>query len=117
MVVLEQEGGIGSGGFNFDAKCRRGSNDELDLFYAHIGGMDAFARGLVVADKLKQDKALSAFVTERYASWKSPLGQEILAGKASSESLEKWVLENGEPTPKSGRQEMLEIILNDYLVG
>jgi len=117
LVVLEQEGGIGSGGFNFDAKCRRGSSDELDLFYAHIGGIDSFARGLLVADKLIEDKALSAFVEERYSSWKSPLGREILAGKADSESLEKWVLENGEPTPKSGRQEMLEIILNDYLLG
>ena len=79
--------------------------------------MDAFARGLIVADRLIADKALSGFVAERYASWKSPLGQEILSGKATSESLEKWVLENGEPTSGSGRQEMLEIILNDYLIG
>ena len=117
QVVLGQEGGIGSGGFNFDAKCRRGSIDELDLFYAHIGGMDSFARGLIVADKMIQDKALASFVSERYSSWSSPLGKEILAGKVSSESLEKWVLENGEPTPKSGRQELLENIINDYLLG
>ncbi len=97
LVVLGQKGGLGSGGFNFDAKCRRGSNDELDLFYAHIGGMDTFARGLIVADKIIQDKALSTFVDERYASWNSPLGKEILSGKATSESLEKWVLEKGEP--------------------
>jgi xylose isomerase len=75
QVVLNQEGGIGSGGFNFDAKCRRGSSDALDLFYAHIGGMDTFARGLIVADKLAGDKALADFVAERYSSWKSPLGQ------------------------------------------
>ena len=117
QVVLGQEGGIGAGGFNFDAKCRRGSIDELDLFYAHIGGMDSFARGLIVADKMVQDNALASFVSERYASWNSALGKEILAGNASSESLEKWVLENGEPTPKSGRQEFLEIIINDYLLG
>jgi xylose isomerase len=117
LVVLQQPGGIGSGGFNFDAKCRRGSNDELDLFYAHIGGMDAFARGLLVADKLIEDQALSSFVAERYASWKSPLGQEILAGKGNSEALEAWVNGQGEPTPKSSRQEMLEIIRNDYLIG
>jgi xylose isomerase len=117
LVVLEQEGGIGSGGFNFDAKCRRGSNDPLDLFYAHIGGMDCFARGLLVADRMIEDKALSSFVAERYASWKAPLGQEILAGKASYETLEAWVAQHGEPTPKSGRQELLEIILNDYLIG
>ena len=117
LVVLKQDGGIGLGGFNFDAKCRRGSSDALDLFYAHIGGMDAFARGLIVADKLIEDKALSSFVAERYASWKTPLGQEILAGKSSSDALEAWVLANGEPTPKSGRQELLEIIRNDYLLG
>ena len=117
LVVLKQEGGIGAGGFNFDAKCRRGSIDELDLFYAHIGGMDAFARGLLVADKIIEDKALSAFVGDRYASWQSPLGGEILSGKADYASLEQWVLANGEPTPKSGRQEMLEIVLNDYILG
>jgi xylose isomerase len=117
LVVLGQEGGIGSGGFNFDAKCRRGSIDELDLFYAHIGGMDAFARGLLVADKIIEDKALSSFVEQRYNSWQSPLGREILAGKADYASLEQWVLANGEPTPKSGRQEMLEIVLNDYILG
>jgi xylose isomerase len=117
QVVLNQEGGIGSGGFNFDAKCRRGSSDALDLFYAHIGGMDTFARGLIVADKLAGDKALADFVAERYSSWKSPLGQEILAGNATSESLEQWIGEHGEPTPRSGRQEMLETIFNDYLLG
>ncbi len=117
QVVLGQEGGIGAGGFNFDAKCRRGSIDALDLFYAHIGGMDSFARGLIIADKMIQDKALESFVAGRYASWNSALGKEILAGKATSESLEKWVLENGEPAHKSGRQEFLEIIINDYLLG
>jgi len=117
QVVLGQEGGIGAGGFNFDAKCRRGSIDALDLFYAHIGGMDSFARGLIIADKMIQDKALESFVAERYASWNSALGRDILAGKATSESLEKWVIENGEPTHRSGRQEFLEIIINDYLLG
>ena len=117
QVVLGQEGGIGAGGFNFDAKCRRGSIDALDLFYAHIGGMDSFARGLIIADKMIQNKALESFVAERYASWNSALGRDILAGKATSESLEKWVIENGEPTHRSGRQEFLEIIINDYLLG
>lgn len=117
LVVLQQPDGIGSGGFNFDAKCRRGSKDELDIFYAHIGGMDAFARGLLVADKLLEEKALSCFVAERYASWRSPLGQEILEGRATLESLECWANQQGEPTFKSGRQELLEIIRNDYLLG
>ena len=83
MVVLQQKGGIGSGGFNFDAKCRRGSNDVMDLFYAHIGGMDAFARGLLVADKILSDKAFNKIVEDRYASWKTPMGKKILSGKAT----------------------------------
>jgi xylose isomerase len=115
LVVLNQAGGIGAGGFNFDAKCRRGSQDELDLFYAHIGGMDAFARGLVIADRIIRDKALSTFVDERYGSWNTPIGQDILSGKTSLDALEKWVLQQGEPPLTSGRQEMLEIIINDYL--
>lgn len=116
LVVLQQEGGIGCGGFNFDAKCRRGSNDPLDLFYAHIGGMDAFARGLIVADKLLENKALASFMAERYASWQTPLGNAILTGEASADALDAWVRTQGEPVVKSGRQEMLEMILNDYLL-
>ncbi|HWI56245.1 MAG TPA: xylose isomerase, partial [Bacillota bacterium] len=116
MAVLQQKGGIGSGGFNFDAKCRRGSNDVMDLFYAHIGGMDAFARGLLVADKVLSDDAFNKIVEDRYASWKSPLGKKILSGKASLDSLEQYVLKAGEPVVKSGRQELLEIHFNDLLL-
>ena len=115
MMVVLKSGGLGSGGFNFDAKCRRGSNDRLDLFYAHIGGMDTFARGLLVADRLLADKALSGFVANRYASWKSPLGIGIRKGRLDAKALEKWVLQQGEPKPASGRQEMLEILFNDNL--
>jgi xylose isomerase len=115
MAVLQQKGGINSGGFNFDAKCRRGSNDVMDLFYAHIGGMDSFARGLVVADKILSDKAFSKIVEDRYASWKTPLGKKILSGKASLAALEDYVLKAGEPVLKSGRQELLEIHFNDLL--
>ena len=115
MVVLQQKGGIGSGGFNFDAKCRRGSNDVMDLFYAHIGGMDAFARGLLVADKILSDPAFNKIIADRYASWKSPLGKKILSGKSSLDSLEEYVLKAGEPTLSSGRQELLEIHFNDLL--
>ncbi|MCF7733989.1 MAG: xylose isomerase [Akkermansiaceae bacterium] len=117
VPVLQQKGGIGSGGFNFDAKCRRGSNDVMDLFYAHIGGMDAFAKGLLVADKIISDPAFSKIVNDRYASWKSPLGREILAGKSSLDKLAALTLKNGEPTLKSGRQELLEIHFNDLLLG
>lgn len=115
MAVLQQKNGLGSGGFNFDAKCRRGSFDTTDLFYGHIGGMDAFARGLLVADKLLADPAFSKIVEDRYASWKTPLGKKILSGKASLDSLEEYVLKNGEPTLQSGRQELLEIHFNDLL--
>ena len=115
MLVVLKHGGIGSGGFNFDAKCRRGSSDAMDLFYAHIGGMDAFARGLVVADRMLADKQLNGFLAARYGSWKTGIGAEVMKGKASLDSLEKWILKNGEPKPQSGRQEMLEIILNDFL--
>jgi xylose isomerase len=116
MLVVLKNGGIGSGGFNFDAKCRRGSFDTQDLFFAHIGGIDAFARGLLIADKLIQDKALDTFVDERYASWKSPLGKKVLSKKATLEELAAFAVESGEPTRKSGRQEYLENIFNDYLL-
>jgi xylose isomerase len=115
MMVVLKAGGLGSGGFNFDAKCRRGSNDPLDLFYAHIGGMDAFARGLLVADRLLNDKTLNTFVAHRYASWKTGIGSAILKGRMDTSALEKWVLKNGEPSLSSGRQEMLEILVNDNL--
>ncbi|MGO8699939.1 MAG: xylose isomerase [Limisphaerales bacterium] len=115
MAVLQQRGGLNSGGFNFDAKCRRGSNDVMDLFYAHIGGMDAFARGLLVAEKILSDKAFNKIIEDRYASWQSPLGKKILYGKASLDSLEEHVRKAGEPALQSGRQELLEIHFNDLL--
>lgn len=116
MLVVLQNGGLGSGGFNFDAKCRRGSFDTLDLFYAHIGGMDAFARGLIIADRLIEDKALDAFVNERYATWESPLGKKILGKQATLEEVATTATTSGEPARKSGRQEYLENIFNDYLL-
>ena len=115
MMVVLQAGGLGSGGFNFDAKCRRGSCDPLDLFYAHIGGMDTFARGLLVADRLLSNRQLAGFVAKRYAGWSTPFGKAILAGKLDAAALESWVLKNGEPALASGRQEMLEILFNDSL--
>jgi xylose isomerase len=115
MVVLQQKGGLNSGGFNFDAKCRRGSNDVMDLFYAHIGGMDAFARGLLVADKVLNDAAITKIVEDRYATWKSPLGKKILSGKGTLDAMEEYVLKAGEPAFKSGRQELLEMYFNDVL--
>jgi xylose isomerase len=115
MLVVLSQGGLGSGGLNFDAKLRRGSTDLEDLFYAHIGGMDTFARGLITAQKIIDDGLLDQFVDQRYASYQTDLGQRILGGEADFDELEAWVLEKGEPRPISGRQEYLENLINTYL--
>ncbi len=115
MLVILKQGGLAPGGVNFDAKARRGSCDTMDLFYAHVGAMDTFARALLIADRILEDGSLDDFVAERYAGWKGDLGQTILKGKATFGDLEKWVRKNGEPTLKSGRQELLENTLNTYL--
>lgn len=115
MLVLLQHGGIGSGGLNFDAKLRRGSCDTLDLFHAHIGGMDTFARGLLLADRIIADGQMPTFVSERYAGYSEGMGKEIMTGEANFESLSDWVETAGEPQPRSGRQEYLENLFNTYI--
>ncbi len=116
LYEILRGGGLGSGGFNFDAKLRRQSVDPLDLFHAHVGGMDTLARGLLAAARLLEDGRLQAFVDERYAGWESGLGREILAGKRSLAELEAHVLESDrEPRPRSGRQEMLENLVSRFL--
>ena len=115
MLVILKQGGLGSGGLNFDAKPRRGSFDAVDLFHAHIGAMDTFARGLLIAQALIDERALDDEIDERYSSWNDPLGQSILAGNESFDSLEAWIREHGEATPRSGRQELLENIVNAYI--
>lgn len=115
MLVVLKQGGLGKGGLNFDAKVRRGSFDSIDLFYAHISGMDAFARGLLVADQIIKDGLLDNFIKGRYASYSEGMGKRIISGEESFESLEKAVLEEGEPVLKSGRQEMLESLFMRYL--
>jgi xylose isomerase len=116
MSILLKMGGFKTGGLNFDAKVRRESFEPIDLFHAHIGGMDAFARGLKIAQKLLVDGALDKFVAQRYASFDSGLGKKMDQGKTTFEELEKHALglKKG-PMPGSGRQEMLENVLNDYL--
>lgn len=102
-------GGLRSGGFNFDAKLRRQSLDAIDLFHAHVGGMDAIARGLLAAAAILEDGRLERFRAERYLGWDGPLGREIRAGRRSLEDLAGHVLANDlEPQPVSGRQELLE---------
>jgi len=113
-VVLKQ-GGLGTGGLNFDAKLRRGSTDTQDLFYAHIGGMDTFARGLLAAQKIIDDGLLEEFINQRYGSYNSDLGKRIMTGETNIDELEDWVVHKSEPRPISGRQEYLENIINSYL--
>jgi xylose isomerase len=115
MVIILNQGGLGKGGLNFDAKVRRSSNDPYDLFHAHIGGMDAFARGLLVAHDIIEDKVLAKFIAERYAGSDRGIGAEIMSGRVGLEELEKWIIKEGKPSLGSGRQEMLENILNSYL--
>jgi len=115
MLVVLKQGGIGNGGLNFDAKPRRGSFDEIDLFYAHISGMDTFARGLIAAHQIVEDGVLDDFIKERYASYAEGIGKQIMDGQETFESLEQYVLQQGDPAFKSGRQEMLESILHSYV--
>src|SRR5262249_1706812 len=116
MLVILEQGGLAPGGLNFDAKVRRESFEPVDLFHAHIGGMDAFARGLKVAAKIRSDGVLKDFVTKRYASWDGGIGQQIESGKAGFEDLEKYMLDKGDAARNvSGRQEMLENVLNRYV--
>jgi len=116
MLILLKYGGLNPGGVNFDAKVRRESFEPIDLFYSHIGGMDAFARGLKIAAAIRADGELDGFVKERYSSWDSGIGADIESGKADFKSLETYMLEKGDIEPnKSGRQEMLENVFNQYI--
>ena len=116
MLMLLKYGGLAPGGVNFDAKVRRESFEPIDLFYAHIGGMDAFARGLKTAAAIRADGVLGEFVTDRYSSWESGIGTEIESGQADFKRLEEYMLEKGEVAPnQSGRQEMLENLINQYI--
>lgn len=115
MLVVLKQGGLGSGGLNFDAKLRRGSTDSEDLFHAHIGGMDTFARGLLTAQKIIDDGLVDKFINQRYASYDADMGKRIMSGEIDFDELEAWVLEKGEPQPISGRQEYLENLINTYI--
>ncbi len=116
MLVVLGQGGLAPGGVNFDAKVRRESFDPVDLFHAHIGGMDTFAWGLKIAAKMRADGVLKEFVKDRYHSWDGGIGQKIEAGHAAFEDLERYMLEKGDTAANvSGRQEMLENIVNRYI--
>jgi len=116
MLAILKHGGLKTGGVNFDAKVRRESFEPIDLFHAHVGGMDAFARGLRIAADIRREGVIDQFVKSRYRSWDSGIGAEIEAGKQNFESLEAYMLEKGEANAnESGRQEMLENIFNRYI--
>ena len=115
MLVFLEAGGLKGGGVNFDAKIRRNSTDPLDLFYAHIGGADVFARALITADNIIRKSEYKKIRQERYASFDSGKGKEFEEGKLSLEELRAYAIENGEPKLKSGRQEYLENLINRYI--
>jgi xylose isomerase len=116
MLVILGQGGLAPGGVNFDAKVRRESFEPVDLFHAHVGGMDAFAQGLKIAARIRADGLLRDFVKQRYASWDAGIGRQIEAGEADFERLEAYMLDKGDAGPNaSGRQEMLENVINRYL--
>src|SRR4051812_5951992 len=116
MLVVLGQGGIAPGGLNFDAKVRRESFEPVDLFHAHVGSMDAFAQGLKIAARIRKDGWLKDLIQKRYGSWDTGVGAEIEKGSASFETLDKYMLQKGDAaTNVSGRQEMIENILNRYL--
>jgi xylose isomerase len=116
MMTFHKMGGFITGGLNFDAKVRRESFEPVDLFYAHIGGMDAFARGLEIAAAIRADGRLAELVKNRYASWDTGIGAAIESGKENFTSLEKYALSQPNPIQTiSGRQELFENIVNQFV--
>jgi len=115
MVVLEA-GGIGNGGFNFDAKIRRESTDINDLFIAHIGGMDSFARGLVIADRVLSDPRSTELRFGRYSSFDKGEGKQFESGELDFTALRDIAARNGEPQQISAKQELFENLINDHIV-
>jgi xylose isomerase len=115
MLVVLRQGGL-VGGLNFDAKARRESTDMEDLFIAHIGGMDAFARGLEVAHALLTTSPWEQWRKQRYASFDSGAGKDFAEGRLKLTDLARLAATNGEPKQVSGKQELYENLLNQYLM-
>ena len=115
MLIIIEADGFKGGGINFDAKIRRNSTDPADLFYAHIGGMDTFARALIIADNILNKSDYKKIRTERYASFDSGKGKEFEGGKLTLEDLRNLAVENGEPKTISGRQEYMENLVNRFI--
>ena len=115
MLIILEAGGFKGGGINFDAKIRRNSTNPADLFYAHIGGMDAFARALITADNILQKSEYKKLRTERYTSYDSGKGKDFEEGKLLLEDLRAYAIEQGEPATISGKQEYMENIINRFI--
>ncbi|NUO03745.1 MAG: xylose isomerase, partial [Saprospiraceae bacterium] len=115
MLVLLEAGGLQGGGINFDAKTRRNSTDLEDIFYAHIGGMDAFARALLVAQDLLEKSDYQKLRAERYASFDTGSGKDFETGKLGLADLAKIAVNLGEPEQRSGKQELFENMINRYI--
>ncbi len=115
MLGVLEMGGFTTGGLTFDAKRRRESHAPMALIYAHIGGMDAFARGLKIASAIRKDGRMAEFVQTRYSTFDSDIGAKVEAGELTFEDLEKYALANPEPILASGRQELMENFLNEFI--
>jgi xylose isomerase len=116
MYCILRAGGLGQGGFNFDAKVRRQSIDPVDLLYGHIGGLDVCAQALLAAARLIEDGKFDAFLSERYAGWTDPKAQAMLAPDATLDGVAARVAAEGlDPKPRSGRQEWVENLINRYV--
>jgi xylose isomerase len=115
MGIILEQGGLGSGGLNFDAKVRRESTDPEDMFIAHIGGMDSFARGLLIADALLSDPRIDELSYGRYRSFESGDGKRFEQGELSLAEMRDIAAASGEPQRLSGRQELVENLINDAL--
>jgi xylose isomerase len=115
MLVVLEAGGFAGGGINFDAKIRRNSTDPEDLFHAHIGGMDAFARALIIADNILNKSDYKKIRAERYASFDSGKGKQFSQGKLKLEELRLLAHKHGEPQQISGKQEYYENLINKFI--
>lgn len=115
MLIILEAGGFKGGGINFDAKIRRNSTDPEDLFYAHIGGIDTFARALITADNILQKSDWKKLRAERYASYDNGKGKDFENGKLTLDDLRSYAVEKGEPAVKSGKQEYMENIINRFI--
>ncbi|MEE4215890.1 MAG: xylose isomerase, partial [Bacteroidales bacterium] len=115
MMVIHAAGGFTTGGINFDAKLRRNSTDPVDLFYAHISGMDTFARALLIADRILEESEYNNLRKQRYASFDSPEGSSFEQGRLTLERMRELAMEYGEPESISGRQELFEMLISRYI--